>query len=122
MKRAVKFKLKNGKEITIRPLKIDDYNAFVKYMNEFRKGPSAKWTWQYPGRPLVPRERAEKDWSDKNSLFIGAFDGDKLIGTANIMKKNAGPPIFGSCCNIRNSNTGKIYIEWFGNKIQTDCW
>ena len=42
MKRAIKFKLKNGKEVTIRPLRADDYDAVMRYMKEFRKGPSAK--------------------------------------------------------------------------------
>ena len=60
MKRAINFTLKNGKTVTIRPLKIEDYDSFVKYMKEFAKGPGAKWTWQYPGRPLPPKERASK--------------------------------------------------------------
>ena len=42
MKRAIKFKLKNGKVVTIRPLRADDYDAVMRYMKEFRKGPSAK--------------------------------------------------------------------------------
>ena len=83
MNRAIKFKLKNGKVVTIRRLKPDDYDNFVKYMKDFVKGPSAKWTWQYPGRPLPPKERAAKDWTSDNSLFIAAFDGNKIIGMAS---------------------------------------
>ena len=118
MKRAIKFKLKNGKEVTIRPLKIDDYDAFVKYMNEFRKGPSAKWTWQCPGRPLVTRERAEKDWSDKNSLFLGAFDGNKLIGTANIRKKMPEHPYSGRVAESGTTMLEKYTSNGLGTKFK----
>lgn len=118
MKRAIKFKLKNGKEVTIRPLKIDDYDSFVKYMNEFRKGPSAKWTWQCPGRPLVTRERAEKDWSDKNSLFLGAFDGNKLIGTANIRKKMPEHPYSGRVAESGTTMLEKYTSNGLGTKFK----
>ena len=32
MNRAIKFKLKNGKEVVIRPMKIGDSDAFMKYI------------------------------------------------------------------------------------------
>ena len=35
MKRAIKFKLKNGKVVTIRPLRADDYDAFAKFNKDF---------------------------------------------------------------------------------------
>ena len=44
MNRAIKFKLKNGKVVTIRRLKPEDYDADMKFLEEFAKGPSAKWT------------------------------------------------------------------------------
>ena len=106
MKRAIKFKLKNGKVVTIRPLRADDYDAVMRYMKEFRKGPSAKWTWQYPERPLPPKERAVKDWTNENGLFVGAFDGDRVIGTANIAKKMPDHPWSG-----RVAVTGTTILE-----------
>ena len=106
MKRAIKFKLKNGRVVTIRPWRADDYDAVMRYMKEFRKGPSAKWTWQYPERPLPPREQAVKDWTNENGLFVAAFDGDQVIGTANITKKMPDHPWSG-----RVAVTGTTILE-----------
>ena len=106
MNRAIKFKLKNGKVVTIRRLKPDDYDALAKFLEEFAKGPGAKWTWQYPGRPLPPREKAAKDWTNENSLFIVAFDGNKIIGSANIMKRMPDHPYSG-----RMATTGTTILE-----------
>lgn len=118
MKRAVKFKLKNGKEVIIRPLKVTDYEAFVKYMKEFTNGAGAKWTWQYPGRPLVPKERAEKDWSSPNGLFIGAFDENKLIGMANIIKKMPDHPYSGRVATSGTSMLEKYTSNGLGTKFK----
>ena len=51
MKRAIKFKLKNGKVVTIRRIRGTDYDAVMKYLEKFTRGPGAKWTWQYAGQP-----------------------------------------------------------------------
>ena len=118
MNRAIKFKLKNGKEVTIRRLKPDDYEAFVKYMKEFVKGPSAKWTWQYPGRPLPPKERASKDWTSENSLFIAAFDGDKMIGMADIMKKMPDHPYAGRTATSGTTMLEKYTSNGLGTKFK----
>ena len=118
MKRAIQFTLKNGKVVTIRRLKPDDYGAFAKYMKEFAKGPSAKWTWQYPGRPLPPKERAEKDWTGNNSLFIAAFDGDKIIGMANIMKKMADHPYSGRVATTGTTMLEKYTSNGLGTKFK----
>ncbi len=118
MNRSIKFKLKNGKEVVIRPMKIGDYDAFVKYMDEFRKGPSAKWTWQYPGRPLPSKEKAEKDWNNENSLFIAAFDGNKIVGTASIMKKMPDHPYSGRVATTGTTMLEKYTSNGLGTKFK----
>ncbi|MFQ6695742.1 MAG: hypothetical protein ACLRFF_01325 [Alphaproteobacteria bacterium] len=90
MKRAIKFKLKNGRVVTIRLLRADDYDAFVKFNKEFANGPSAKMNFEYPGAPVEPKENYVKVWSNKNYLYIAAFDGEKIVGYAQIRKLMTG--------------------------------
>ena len=51
MKRAIKFKLKNGRVVTIRRLVATDYDAQMKFMEKFTLGPGAVQTMQYRGQP-----------------------------------------------------------------------
>lgn len=51
MNKATKFKLKNGKIVTIRRIRGDDYEDVMKYLDKFSRGAGAKWTWQYAGQP-----------------------------------------------------------------------
>ncbi len=106
MKRAIKFKLKNGKVVTIRPLRADDYDAFVKFNKEFANGPSAKMNFEYSGAPVEPKENYVKVWSNKNYLYIAAFDGEKIVGYAQIRKMMVGHPF---CA--RNAMTGTSILE-----------
>jgi hypothetical protein len=73
MKRAIKFKLKNGKEVVIRPLKADDYDAFVKFYKEFVNGPSAKMNFEYPGAPVESKEHYVNAWTNKFVLNLMNF-------------------------------------------------
>ena len=118
MNRAIKFKLKNGKTVVIRPINIGDYDAVLKYMKDFAKGPSAKWTWMYPGRPLPTKERAEKDWASENNLFIAAFDDDKIIGMANIMKKMPDHPYSGRIATTGTTMLEKYTSNGLGTKFK----
>ena len=106
MKRAVKFKLKDGRVVTIRPLRADDYDAFAKFHKEFAKGPGAKWAWMYPERPMPEKEHMLKDWSNKNNLFIGVFDENKIVGYAQIRKLMVGHPF-----SARNAMTATSILE-----------
>lgn len=118
MNRAIQFKLKNGKVVTIRRLKPDDYDAFMKYIKEFSKGPGAKWTWQYPGRPMPPKERAAKDWTSEDCLFIAAFECNRIIGMANIVKKMSGHPYSGRVATTGTTMLEKYTSNGLGTKFK----
>ena len=51
MNRAIKFKLKNGKFITIRRTRGADYDAVMKFMEKFTHDVGAIQTFQYAGQP-----------------------------------------------------------------------
>ena len=106
MKRAVKFKLKNGKVVTIRRIRGTDYEDMMKYLEKFTRGPGAKWTWQYAGQPKKDREKSIQIYENPNNLFLGAWDGNTLIGTASINKKQVGHPYSG-----RVATTGTTILE-----------
>ncbi|MBQ6736159.1 MAG: GNAT family N-acetyltransferase [Alphaproteobacteria bacterium] len=106
MNRVIKFKTKNGKNITIRRLRDTDYVAVTKYFKEFQKGPGAKWTWWYPTRPLKTQEQMTRAWADENQFFVAAFDGDKVVGVASAHKKQVDNPWAG-----RMATTGTTLLE-----------
>lgn len=106
MNRAIKFKLKNGKEVIIRPLKDTDYEAVKKYYTEFNKGPSAKMVFEYPGAPITPKEQMVQRWSNKNNLYLAVFDGNKVAAIAQICKIMPDHPYSG-----RNAITGTTMLE-----------
>ena len=92
MNRSIKFKLKNGKEVTIRPLRADDYDAFAKFNKDFANGPSAKMNFEYPGAPIESKEQLVKAWICTNS---------QIDGWASI---------FCAKCDNGYQHIGKIYI------------
>ena len=106
MNRAITFKLKNGKFVTIRRLRETDYEAMKKYNTEFNNGPSAKMVFEYPGAPMSTKESLIKKWTNKNNLCIAAFDGTKIVGSAQICKIMPDHPYSG-----RAAITGVTMIE-----------
>ena len=84
MNRSIKFKLKNGWVLTIRPLRADDYDAFAKFNKDFANGPSAKMNFEYPGAPIESKEQLVKAWTNQNNLYIAAFDGNKISGSTKV--------------------------------------
>lgn len=119
MNRSIKFKLKSGKEVTIRRLKPDDYDAFAKFNKDFAKGPSAKMNFEYPGAPIESKEQLVKAWTNQNNLYIAAFDGNKVVGYAQIRKLMVGHPF-----SARNAITGTSILEKYtsnglGTKFKT---
>jgi len=92
MNRAIKFKLKNGKIITIRRTRATDYEDIMKFMEKFSRDAGAIQTNQYAGQPKKDKEQSEKLYEDSNNLFISAWDGKNVIGTASIHKKRPNHP------------------------------
>lgn len=118
MKRAIKFKLKNGKVVTIRRIRGTDYDAVMKYLEKFTRGPGAKWTWQYAGQPKKNREKSIQIYENPNNLFIGAWDGDILVGTASISKKQVGHPYSGRVATTATSILEKYTSMGLGTKFK----
>ena len=117
MNRAIKFKLKNGKIITIRRLRTEDFDAILEYQNTFARGPGAKYTWMYPGRP-TDKESAIKLWDNPNNLHLAAWDGDKIIGTAGIHKKMPDHPWSGRVAGSGTSMLEKYTSNGLGTKFK----
>ncbi len=106
MNRAIKFKLKNGKVVTIRRIRANDYEDVMKYLDKFSRGDGAKWTWQYAGQPKKDKEKSIQLYEDSNSLFLGAWDGKNVVGMASINKKRPNHPRTG-----RVAVTGTTILE-----------
>ena len=106
MNRAVNFKLRNGKTVVIRRLRDIDYESVKKYYTEFYKGPGAKMVFEYPGAPVETKEHMVRKWENKNNLCIAAFDGNKVVGCAQICKVMPDNPYSG-----RNAITGITILE-----------
>ncbi len=115
MIRAVKFKLKNGKIITIRPLRLADYDAQESYIKKFSKGPGAIQTLQYPGRPRPPKENFQKFLA--NNFLLGAFDGDTIIGTCSVNLLRHDHPYSGHAAGMGMSVLQKYTHNGIGGKF-----
>jgi len=94
MNRSIKFKLKNGKIVTIRRIRGTDYDAVMKFFDKFVKGNGAKFTTQYPGQPKKDKEKSMALYDNPNNLFLGAWDGDILIGESTIERVAPDNPYF----------------------------
>ena len=94
MKKAIKFKLKNGKTVTIRRIRGADVDAMIKFLDEFSRDPGAIWTAQYAGQPKKDKEGAIKFYDNPNNLSIGVWDGNKVVGMSNVVKKLVAHPYY----------------------------
>lgn len=86
MKRAVRFKLKNGAVVTIRRIRGTDYEDVMKFFDTVVRNPSAKYTSLYPGRPRQSKESFIAMHNNPNNLFLGAWHGKELIGECTTIK------------------------------------
>lgn len=92
MNRAIKFKLKNGKTVTLRRIHGTDADAMIKFLDKFSRDSGAIWTMQYAGQPKANKENAAAFYDNPNNLTIGVWDGDTVIGISSIMKQRAKHP------------------------------
>ena len=118
MKRAIKFKLKNGKVVTIRRIRGTDYEDVMKYLSKFASGHGAKWTWQYAGQPKKDKEKSIQIYDNPNNLFVGAWDGNKLIGMADINKKQVGHPYSGRVASTATTMLEQYTSNGLGTKFK----
>lgn len=80
----MKFKLKDGREVVLRQITADDYEAVQAYTRQLSA--ETIFTQQYPGRPEKPKEKVVEAYQNPHSLFLGAFDGDKPVGMVTVRK------------------------------------
>lgn len=118
MNRSIKFKLKNGKIVTIRRIRGTDYENSMKYLDELASGSGAKWTWQYAGQPKKDKEKSIQMYEDPNNLFVGAWDDNKLIGVASITKKRAGHPYSGRVASTTTNMLEQYTSNGLGTKFK----
>ena len=107
MNRAIKFKLRNGKIVTIRRVRGTDYDAMMKFFDKIVRDPSAKYTSQYLGQPKKNRESSVAMYESPNNLFLGAWDGNELIGESTITKIDPKSPKYRGLTGI----TGSIILD-----------
>ena len=118
MNRAIKFKLKNGKIITIRRTRAADYDAMMKYMEKFTRDPGAINTYQYAGQPKKDKEKSIQFYESPDNLFISAWDGNNIIGTADIHKIRPNHPYcMGKTAGVGMSILQKYTHNGIGNKM-----
>ena len=120
MNRAIKFKLKNGKVVTIRRIRGTDYDAVMTFFDKIVRDPSVKYTSQYPGQPKKDKESSMKMYDNPKNLFLGAWDGDKLIGESTITRIAPENPKFRGL----TGETGSIILDKYtsqglGGKLKT---
>jgi RimJ/RimL family protein N-acetyltransferase len=120
MNRSIKFKLKNGKVVTIRRIRGTDYDDVMKFFDKVVRDPSAKYTSQYLGQPKKDKESSVAMYDSPNNLFLGAWDGDKLIGESTITKVAPENPKYRGL----TGETGTIILDKYtsnglGGKLKT---
>ena len=76
------FTSRSGVVLVIRPLKADDYEGVRAYLKTFAA--ETIFTNQYPGQPEKSKERLVKGYEDENSLYLGVFAKERIIGVCSI--------------------------------------
>ena len=118
MNRAIKFKLKNGKFITIRRTRGTDYDAVMKFMEKFTHDVGAIQTFQYAGQPKKDKEKSILLYESKDNLFLSAWDGGNIIGTCSINKIRPNHPYSqGKSASIGMTILSKYTHNGIGNKM-----
>jgi RimJ/RimL family protein N-acetyltransferase len=120
MKRAIKFKLKNGRVVTIRRIRGTDYDAVMSFFDKFVRDPATKYTSMYLGQPKKNKESSVAMYDSPNNLFLGAFDGNELIGESTVCKIAPNNPKYRGL----TGETGSIILDKYtsnglGGKMKT---
>lgn len=117
MKRAINFKLKNGKIVTIRRTRAGDYDAQMKFFEKFVREPGALQTWQYAGQPKKDKEKSVQLYESDDWLFIGVWDGNNMIGCGDIHRTHVGNPYDGRVAACATTVLEKYKRNGIGGKM-----
>lgn len=103
-----KFQLKDGREIDVRPIVADDYEAVMNFLTAISK--ETIWTNQYPDQAKKDKEKSIKAYQDPNSLFLAAFCDDKVVAVCSIQISHPNHPWIG-----KNGYFGISILEDYAN-------
>ena len=111
-----KFTLKNGKIVTIRHLRADDYDAVVTFLRQFSN--ESIFTNQYPGQPDPDREKSQSLYEREDNCFIGAFEQNgRVIATTNFRIDRPGHPWSGRNCGFGISTLEEYCGQGLGTRL-----
>lgn len=117
MNRTINFKLKDGKTVTIRRIRGTDYDAMMHFFDRFVRDPGVKYTSQYPGQPKKNKESSVAMYDSPDNLFVGAWDGDELIGECTLVKIAPQNPKFGLTGEVGNIILDEYTSKGLGGKL-----
>ncbi len=120
MNRAIKFKLKNGKVVTIRRIRGTDADAVIKFLDKFAHDPGAKYTSYYPNQQKKNKESCIELYDDPNNFFLGAWDDDEIIGESTVQKLHPHNPKYRGLTGLTGSIIlNKYTSQGLGGKMKT---
>jgi len=102
----MKITLKNNKQITLKRIRAKDYDAMMIYLDKFTKGPSAKWTNQYPNQPKKDKQKSIEHYESENELFLSAWLNEEIIASGSIHLSNINHPY-----NLPKAEFGLTILE-----------
>ena len=120
MNRAIKFKLKNGKVVTIRRIRGTDYDAVMKFFDKVVHDASVKYTSLYPGQQKTNEDSFVAMHNNPNNLFLGAWYGKELIGECTTIKiAPENPKYRGLTAETGTTILDKFTSNGLGTKFKT---
>ena len=107
------FILKDGRKVTIRPLKPEDVDFVVTYLKQLAT--ETVFTNQYVGR-AIDKEKYAKDYENENKLFLAAFDASgHVVANASLMIESPNHPWL-----CKNASFGVAMLkEYYGQGLGT---
>lgn len=117
MKRTLEFELKNGKIVTIRRIRGTDYDAIMIFFDKFVRDPGVKYTSQYLGQPVKNKASSVAMYDSPDNLFLGAWDGDELVGECTLVKVAPQNPKFGLTGDVGNIILDEYTSKGLGGKL-----
>ena len=95
-----KFCLKNGENVTIRQITLDDYDAYCVFFEKLAK--ETIFTNQYVGRPRRTKEVFEAQVRDTENLYrlVVCRDDGEIVGTCTVFVMRPEHPWLNRTCDF----------------------
>lgn len=108
-----KFVLKDGRVLELQQVQVSDYEAVYAYFDQL--GEETIFTYQYPGCPRKSREDFES--MVQKSWWMGAWDGDKVVGLITVFWINPDHPWLKHNCRFGLHLLKAYYRQGLGQKF-----